>query len=96
MKFAIDGYKAPRHIAREGVVAPPIHPSRGVAAGCGLATTMVKLVCLECFDRLQTKHPGVKVDAYIDDIALTAEGSEADVLGKLIPALRDLVLSAEN
>ena len=53
---------------------------------------MVKLVCLECFERLQKKHPDVRVDAYIDDITLTAEGSEAVVLEKLTLALRDLVL----
>ena len=53
-------------------------------------------MCLECFDRLQEKHPDVRVDAYVDDITVTAEGSGAVVLEKSTLALRDLVLLVEN
>ena len=60
VRLAFDGYRAPRYVIRDGFVAGELHPARGVAAGCGLATTMVKLVCLRAFECLRAKHGDVK------------------------------------
>ena len=45
MRLALSAYRAPRLIAQEGKVAPPIRPRRGVISGCGFATTWVKVYC---------------------------------------------------
>ena len=57
---------------------------------------MVKLVCQRAFERLQAKHSGVRFDCYIDDITITAEGSEALVLELLVAALKDLAKVVEQ
>ena len=81
----------PRYVTRDDLIVDELHPTRGGAAGCGLATTMVKLSCLDAFEKLQKRHANVKVDVYIDDITFTSEGSEAVVLERLVSALKDLI-----
>ena len=66
-----------------------------VAAGCGLATTMVQVICVRAFDKLKKMNPEVRFDCYIDDITLTSEGSEAMVLQRLAKAFKDLVHTVE-
>ena len=95
-RLGIDAYKAPRYVQRGGCVAAPLFPSRGVVAGCGFATTFVKIACFDVFTRLQHRHPNVRFDAYIDDITITAEGSEADVLRWVTAAAHEFVAEMQT
>ena len=52
LRLAVDGYRVPWFITRDGLVAEELHPTRGVAAGCGLATTIVKVICIRASDKL--------------------------------------------
>ena len=76
VNLGVDGYKAPRFIQRSGCLAEGLHPSRGVVAGCGLATTFVRIACIDVFEKLQASHPYVRFEAYIDEITITCEGTE--------------------
>ena len=49
IRLAVDGYRMSRYVTRDDLIAEELHPTRGGAAGCGLATTMVKLSCLDAF-----------------------------------------------
>jgi len=52
---------------------------------------VVKIACLDVFTGLQLRHPNVRFDAYIDDITITAEGTEAEVLQWITEAAHDFV-----
>ncbi len=43
-------YRAPRLISMGGFVAKELMPRRGVVAGCGFATALIKAYCIEPFD----------------------------------------------
>ena len=80
----------------EGRVAPPLHASAGVIAGCALATTFVKVCCIGPFDGLSFRHPRVSIDAYIDDFTLLSEGNQSEVKEDLVKAAFDLQDVIEN
>ncbi len=84
-------YACPRLVGLNGRVARQVHPRRGVIAGCAFATTYVKVLMTRALDRAMAIMPeGVAVDAYIDDIALSAVGTSAQVVEKLTRAHRIL------
>ena len=43
VRLAIDAYCAPRWLYTKAAIAEPVEPNCGIAPGCALATTMVKL-----------------------------------------------------
>ena len=43
LRLQIAGYQFPRHLSLEGMVSRAVLPFRGVVAGCGGATTLVKV-----------------------------------------------------
>jgi len=51
-KLGVDGYRTPRYVQRAGCISAPLFPSRGVVAGCGFATTFVKIACIDIFKEL--------------------------------------------
>ena len=73
-----------------GRLAPEVTPNRGVAAGCSMATTMVKIYVLLVFDAFVAAHPAITFNAYIDDFKLSACGRRCVSLPLLIDAGRDL------
>jgi hypothetical protein len=74
-----------RDIATEGV-----RPDRGIAPGCHLATTLVKVYCLLPFDGVARRHPEVDLDIYIDDLQISARGEPEQVEDKVCEAAADL------
>ncbi len=83
---AIAMYRAPRLICMNVSVAREALPRRGVVAGCGYATTLMKVYCLQPFDDYVAKV-GCNCDdfdAYVDDFAVTVEGeTTTDVVERL-------------
>ena len=71
MKLALKAYRLPRSICKEGKLAAPLYPDRGVIAGCGFATTMVKIYGIEAFDQFVALWPSATLDTYIDDLTVT-------------------------
>jgi hypothetical protein len=59
-------------------------PSRGVIAGCTLASTFAKVAVIEGGDQWVLAHPGCTLGIYVDDITMEAEGDSDDaVVAKL-------------
>ena len=79
-RLSIAGYRAPRWISSAGRVAPPVSASRGVIAGCSLATTWVKVYCLQPFLQFTGRHLNCKLDAYIDDLTVSLVADSAEEL----------------
>ncbi len=78
VRAALAAYAAPRMITFGRATARELHARRGLIAGCSFATTLVKVFYLRRMDAMIKEIPrSVKVDAYIDDLALTAEGPRA-------------------
>ncbi len=87
LRGSIGMYSNPRLVSLNGRVARQIHPRRGVVAGCAFATTYVKVLMTRALDRAVANMPdGVVLDAYIDDLALSAVGTSAQVVDKLSKA----------
>ena len=84
-RLALRGYTAPRFIAQQGRLTKPLRAKRGVVAGCGLATTWVKIYCIEAFDKFEARYKGrVRLDAYIDDLTISATADTEDELEILL------------
>ncbi len=84
LRGSLGMYANPRLVALNGRVAKQIHPRRGVIAGCAFATTYVKVLMTRALDRAMAGMPeGVVLDAYIDDLALSATGTSKQVVEKL-------------
>ena len=83
-RLAVASYRAPRHITQDGRIAPPLAADRGVIAGCGLATTWVKVYCWKPLKQFTARHPQVTLDAYIDDFTLSAKGADEKEVRKLL------------
>ena len=92
LALALAGYKAPRLIVSRGKAMAPLYARRGVIAGCGLATTWVKVYCLSPLEAFAKRHPKVKLEAYIDDLTLSTTGpSDKNVEVRLVAAAKDLL-----
>ena len=52
LRVAVSAYKMQRVLVLHGEAAPTGHPSRGVVAGCAIATYLVKLYCLPVLDNV--------------------------------------------
>ena len=75
LRVAVSAYKMPRVLVLHGEAAPTGHPSRGVVAGCAIATYLVKLYCLLVLDNVVRLHPRVSLDVFIDDSHQSAQGT---------------------
>ena len=95
--LALKGYAAGRRIMQEGMVADPIFSGRGVVAGCGFATTWVKIYCKGPLDAFQKRHPLVRLDTYVDDFTLSVDaGTDLEARVLVTRAALDLKKVIEN
>ena len=90
LRVALAAYRGARFVTQCGRAAPALFASRGVVAGCGFATTLVKVYCLEPLDGFARGRPAVALDAYIDDFTMSARGGRAEVLAGLQAAAEDM------
>ncbi len=88
LKLALAAYDGPRMLSMEGALSRVLRGSEGVTAGCGLASTLIRVYCLEPFDDFMA-HIGESVpesltlDAFVDDLILGATGTAAEVINAL-------------
>ena len=57
LRLQLAGYAFPRHLSLEGMVAEAVEPFRGVVAGCGGATTLVKVYYYRPFSSFTLRNP---------------------------------------
>ncbi len=82
---SFNAYGAVRLLALGGVMARPLIAEDGIPAGCAFAMALTKAYCVEAFDRatdamamLARIPPSLCV--YVDDIAVSMEGSRDQVI----------------
>ncbi len=91
VRLCLAAYAGPRMLVLDGALAREVHPSRGIIAGCGMATTMVKIYCITEFDKLITRLPkSTHFDAHIDDLVITGEARPRQLIRDMTEAERAL------
>ncbi len=88
---AFNAYGSARILSLAGALSSPLMARDGIPAGCGFAMAFTEAYCVEAFDRaveslavLASVPPILTV--YVDDIAITAEGSATQVVQALTEA----------
>ena len=76
--------------------APTGHLSRGVVAGCAIATYLVKLYCLPVLDNVVRLHPRVSFDVFIDDSLQSAQGTPREARRLVVAAGRTFTEEAQK
>ncbi len=88
-RLALAVYSGPRMLSLNGAMSAPSYAWRGITAGCGFATTFVRIYSVAPFDRMVRElkwefgEEAPDPDSYIDDITLSATGTEDEVYNKL-------------
>ncbi len=90
LKCVLNAYRYARHLLMNGSYEAAVYAFCGIVAGCSMATTLVKIYCLQPFDSVCAAWPRVDFDFYIDDLTGSAVGSDAEVLHNLDGAAKCL------
>eukprot|EP00972_Heterocapsa_arctica_P104184 15354096-Heterocapsa_arctica.AAC.1 len=72
------------------MVAQSTDPLRGLVAGCGAATTLVKLYYYRPFRDFMPRHPSIDINAFIDDMQLAGQGKSDQLVTNMVEAALDL------
>ena len=75
---------------------PTGYPSRGVVAGCAIATYLVKLFCLPVLDEVVRQHHRVSLDVFIDDSHQSAQSTPREARELVAAAVRTLTKEAQK
>ena len=67
LRICIAAYSSQRKLSMMGMASVALWAIRGVVAGCGAATSLVKLVCLVDLQDYVSSHIGVHLDVFVDD-----------------------------
>ncbi len=96
LRLSLSMYAAPRVLALDGQIAKELWARDGVGAGCGLATTYVKVYAVPPIDELLPKlPPTTSIDVHVDDFVLSTEAATKEQvvhdLGQAQAALKDVI-----
>ncbi len=87
VRAALGAYSMARMLTLQGRFAQELHATRGIVAGCSLATTLVKVYYLRDLDRVVSRVPAsINLDVFIDDVTLSAVGKTAEIVGDMLAA----------
>jgi ribonuclease HI len=90
LRMAVAACALPRILDVEGATSIQIFTRQGIVPGHGYATTLLKLLLLRPMDHVVQSYPLVRINTYVDDIALQQSGSMTMVraqLGNAVPAV---------
>jgi hypothetical protein len=94
---ALNQYGARRYIGLEDLALDCGYPERGIAAGCGWATTWVQVYTLDPLLVWQSSSPQVGLTVFIDDImGENTSEEEHQVVGRLTQGAASLRMAIEN
>ncbi len=84
-KVAFHAYEATRCLSISGVLARPLAAADGVPAGCGMAMAFTRAYVTDAFDRVTAQladdhGDAIRLDAYVDDICLSAVGKAQRII----------------
>eukprot|EP00973_Karenia_brevis_P079843 11079498-Karenia_brevis.AAC.1 len=89
-------YAGKRIISVDGAVTQFFKIGTSIVAGCSFATTILRVVLLECLDLGCKLYPQIALYVYVDDIDLGTSGDEEAVIEVIAGATRFFVLALEN
>ena len=89
-------YAGRRVISVDGALTKTFRLGTSIVAGCAFATTLLRVVLLECLDMGCKLYPQVSFYVYVDDIDIGACGDEADVISDTFGATRLFVYALEH
>jgi len=92
LRLCIKAYQFARWVSLFGMVEKGVRATRGIIAGCGGATTLVKLASLRRLLAVSILHPEAPLDVFVDDLQLACEGDGDFICKSLPPAARTLHL----
>ncbi len=92
---SLNAYNAVRLLSLAGALSRPVEAANGIPAGCGFAMSLTKAYCVEAFDRVvnifaEMSPSPPALCAYVDDLAISAEGSHRQVTENLQRAMEAL------
>ncbi len=91
VRLCLAAYAGPRMLVLDGALSREVHPTCGIVAGCGMATTMVRIYCITEFDMMLTRLPKTThFDAHIDDLVITGEALPVQLVRDMTNAEREL------
>ena len=97
LRLNLWAYSAPRHLVLEGHTSRGIVAWRSVVAGCGAATTLVKVYYKAELSQFAALRPLVHLSGFVDDLQLakhafapTQQEAEEEVCEELAAAARHL------
>jgi ribonuclease HI len=88
LKLNIRAYTMVRYISMRGMVLRCAAPKRGIGAGCGAATTLIKVNYLRPFTEANLRIPRLRLSIFVDDVELSQEGTEQDIIKEFPVAAR--------
>ena len=96
LRVSLAAYQMQRVLVLHGEVTPTGYPTRGVVAGCAIATYLVKLYCLPVLDKVVKLHPRVSLDIFIDDSHQSVQGTPREAERLIVAAGRTLTSEAQK
>ncbi len=101
LKVALGAYSSARVLSLGGLLSAPIPAADGVLAGCGLAMALTRAYVLGPMDAVMANlGPSsplpARVDMYVDDLAVAAEGTMGQVVARLANAAELLQEAVEG
>eukprot|EP00959_Pyramimonas_sp_CCMP1952_P309306 6473096-Pyramimonas_sp.AAC.1 len=81
-RLSIFAYKVGRFLSLGGWLEGPYFCVNGIIADCSMATTLIRVYCMEGYDSIPLA-PSASLDVYIDDQGLSSTGS-ADSLRRRV------------
>ncbi len=88
LKVALLAYESTRMLSMGGKLSAPLDAEDGILAGCGMAMALTRVYVIEPLDAAvatfgpRTLMPA-KLDMYVDDVVLGAEGTIRQVINRL-------------
>ncbi len=91
LKVALTTYESVRMLSLGGAMSAPLHSDDGVLAGCGFAMALTRAYVIPPLDlAVQRFGPATDdpadFDLFVDDAAISAEGTEQQVINRLTHA----------
>ena len=96
LRLNLAGYNFPRHLSLAGMTSQAVCAMQGVVAGCGAATTLVKVFYYRPFLDFGLRHPRVVMDVFIDDTQVASQGREELLVEDIVEATSDLASIIEG
>jgi hypothetical protein len=91
LRICLAMYASERYVRMNGMVQAAGRACRGMCAGCGAATTLIKVSYLRPLEVATEKIPRIRIKIFVDDLQLDQEDTEEDIV-KFFPASAALVL----